>query len=532
MIDNDIAGVDGAEIQVTGITGGGVKADAGMPVDGRFGQLVMNADGSYRYILDNDNPQVDALQVGESLTEVFTYQVMDADGSLSEATLTLTIHGANDAPEAVVVPAEGQQDTPIEGNIPVKDVDGDDVAFTIVTPPENGSLVINDDGSFIYVPEPGTSGTDSFTVVVDDGHGGTTTITIPVIVEDINDAPEAHADPVEGKEDTPVDGKVVAEDLDGDSLDFRVPEQPAHGSVVIHEDGSYTYTPDNGFAGEDSFVVIVSDGHGGQAEVVVHITIEPAADHYVPSIAPATPEMVPSEPMAAESSTPSRPVISDAVNELSDLGGLRDITAGRAVEQAVDAASDLGGQPELGAHGVVLATVNAVDPLRDHSGAKDIWHDRMAESGGAQPAMHASNIAGDGRVAVSLAIEASQARLSIGDLVADAQGAVTHMDIRMANGAALPDWINTGTGGDVIIDRVPGAEQISLRVNLEREGGGTHSYRVTLDLNAGEVKVNALSGYSRQASAAMSFADQLAQASSWNGDLAEGLVRNDELQQG
>ncbi|WP_413614989.1 Ig-like domain-containing protein [Halomonas cupida] len=536
VIDNDIAGVDGAGIQVTGVTNGGDEVDAGMPVEGHFGQLVMNADGSYRYILDNDNPQVDALQVGESLTEVFTYQVKDADGSLSEATLTLTIHGANDAPEAAVVPAEGQQDTPIEGNIPVKDVDGDDISFTIVTPPENGSLVINDDGSFIYVPEPGSSGTDSFTVVVDDGHGGTTTVTIPVIVEDINDAPEAHADPVEGKEDTPVDGKVVAEDLDGDSLDFRVPEQPANGSVIIHKDGSYTYIPDSGFTGEDSFVVIVSDGRGGQAEVVVHITIEPGAGHYVPPIAPASPDVVPSGPTAAESSTPSRPVISDSVNELSDLGGLRDITADRAVEQAVDAASDLGGLPELGANGVVLATVNAIDPLRDHAGAKDLWNDRMAgrmvEPGGAQPAMHASNIAGDGRVAVDLAIEASQARLSVGDLVADAQGAVTHMDIRMANGAALPGWINTGTRGDVIIDRVPGAEQISLRVSLDREGGDTRSYRVTLDLNTGEIKVNALNAYPRQASAAMSFADQLAQASSWNGDLAEGLARNDELKQG
>ncbi|WP_417328661.1 Ig-like domain-containing protein [Halomonas cupida] len=536
VIDNDIAGVDGADIQVTGITGSGSEAEAGLPVEGRFGQLVMNADGSYRYVLDNDIPQVDALQVGESLTEVFTYQVMDADGSLSEATLTLTIHGANDAPEAAVVPAEGQQDTPIEGNIPVTDVDGDDVSFTIVTPPQNGSLVINDDGSFIYVPEPGTSGSDSFTVVVDDGHGGTTTVTIPVMVEDVNDVPEAHADPVEGKEDTPVDGRIIAEDPDGDRLDFSVPEQPANGSVVIHDDGSYTYTPDRGFSGEDSFVVIVSDGHGGQAEVVVHITIEPAANPYIPPALPVTPEVDTPEEETLREPTSWRPVVSDVVNDLSDLYEVGDVRADPPVVNAVNDISNLGGLPELGANGVVLAATNAIDPLQDHAGVEEIWRDRllgrMAEPGGAQPAMQASSVAVDGRVAVDLTIESSQARLAVGDLVADAQGAVTHMDIRMANGAALPGWINTGTRGDVIIDRVPGAEQISLSISLERQGGDTHRYRVTLDLNTGEVKVNALSVRPHQASVAMSFADQLAQASSWNGDLAEGLARNDELQQG
>ncbi|WP_315810157.1 VCBS domain-containing protein [Pseudomonas sp. C9-3] len=66
-----------------------------------YGSLTMNADGSYRYVVDNSNPRVNALSPGETLTEVFTYQVTDKGGLSAIATLTITIQGANDAPVAV-----------------------------------------------------------------------------------------------------------------------------------------------------------------------------------------------------------------------------------------------------------------------------------------------------------------------------------------------------------------------------------------------------------------------------------------------
>ncbi|KJJ97884.1 adhesin [Pseudomonas sp. 21] len=66
-----------------------------------YGSLTMNADGSYSYVVDNSNPRVNALSPGETLTEVFTYQVTDKGGLSAIATLTITIQGANDAPVAV-----------------------------------------------------------------------------------------------------------------------------------------------------------------------------------------------------------------------------------------------------------------------------------------------------------------------------------------------------------------------------------------------------------------------------------------------
>ena len=85
-------------------------------------------------------------------------------------TVTIAVAPANDVPVAnddsynatedvtLVVPAflgVGANDS---------DVDGDTLTFTVNTPPTNGAVTLNPDGSFSYTPAPGYSGTDSFTL--------------------------------------------------------------------------------------------------------------------------------------------------------------------------------------------------------------------------------------------------------------------------------------------------------------------------------------------------------------------------------
>ncbi|NLM17080.1 MAG: hypothetical protein GX221_05115, partial [Candidatus Riflebacteria bacterium] len=85
----------------------GVKADdsgtlatgnVDAPVQGTYGKLTMNADGSYSYALDNTNSVINALQNGQSKTDTFTYTITDSDGDTSSNTLTITINGTNDTP--------------------------------------------------------------------------------------------------------------------------------------------------------------------------------------------------------------------------------------------------------------------------------------------------------------------------------------------------------------------------------------------------------------------------------------------------
>ena len=68
-------------------------------------------------------------------------------------------------------------------------------------------------------------------------------------------------------------------DADGDPLSAGSASDPAGGSVVLNADGSFTYTPDAGFTGTDTFTYVVSDGPGGTDTATVTITVEaPAAN--------------------------------------------------------------------------------------------------------------------------------------------------------------------------------------------------------------------------------------------------------------
>jgi VCBS repeat-containing protein len=90
----DTAGADGAV--VTSVSFGGAAGTVGSGLAGAYGSLVLNADGSYAYTLSNGHGDVQGLSAGESLTEVYSYQITDGDGDVSVATLTITIAGADD----------------------------------------------------------------------------------------------------------------------------------------------------------------------------------------------------------------------------------------------------------------------------------------------------------------------------------------------------------------------------------------------------------------------------------------------------
>ncbi|MEW5811316.1 MAG: Ig-like domain-containing protein [Actinomycetota bacterium] len=74
-----------------------------------------------------------------------------------------------------------------------------------------------------------------------------------------NQAPTVNPVQVTGVMDGPISGTVGAEDPDGDRMRYRVVKGPSSGSVAVNKDGSYTYTPDEGFTGVDTFVVAARD---------------------------------------------------------------------------------------------------------------------------------------------------------------------------------------------------------------------------------------------------------------------------------
>ena len=106
VLSNDTGG-DGKRVIAAGTTSASQSVTAattsadGVPVTGLYGTLTLGADGSYRYVVNDANPQVQALRVAsDTLVDTFTYRMTDASGATSTTTLSVTIQGANDAPVA------------------------------------------------------------------------------------------------------------------------------------------------------------------------------------------------------------------------------------------------------------------------------------------------------------------------------------------------------------------------------------------------------------------------------------------------
>ena len=69
-------------------------------VVGEYGTLTIHSNGTYSYVLDNNDPDTNALKQDEAATDVFNYTMTDNHGATSSASLTINITGSNDNPIA------------------------------------------------------------------------------------------------------------------------------------------------------------------------------------------------------------------------------------------------------------------------------------------------------------------------------------------------------------------------------------------------------------------------------------------------
>ena len=66
-------------------------------------------------------------------------------------------------------------------------------------------------------------------------------------------------------------------DVDGDSLGVTLVTGPAHGTLLISADGAFSYTPDDGYEGQDSFTYMVNDGTVDSVAASVALNIDTEA---------------------------------------------------------------------------------------------------------------------------------------------------------------------------------------------------------------------------------------------------------------
>ena len=180
----------------------------------------------------------------------------------------------NKPPQANGQSVMTNEDTPLLISLSGSDPDGDEIMFSIVRRPANGSLgaltqIPPTGASTTYTPKADYAGPDSFVFRVDDGKGGTATAVVNITVKPLDDPPIANDDTINTSRNVPATRNVLANDSDpdGDPLTITAVTQPSNGSVTT--DGqTVTYTPDDDFTGSDSFTYTISDGNSTDTATV------------------------------------------------------------------------------------------------------------------------------------------------------------------------------------------------------------------------------------------------------------------------
>jgi len=223
------------------------------------GNLTFNPDGSYSF---NPGKDFDGLTQGETRDVTFTYQAKDDNGALSDPqTITITVTGTNDAPVALPGAASTEENTVLNGQVPVaSDVDGNVTGYQLTTGvgQGNGSLSFNPDGSYSFNPgkdfdslAQGETRDVTFTYQAKDDNGALSDPqTITITVTGTNDAPVAYADSTATEENTVLNSQVpAASDVDGSIAGYQLITGVGqdNGSLSFNPDGSYSFNPGKDF---------------------------------------------------------------------------------------------------------------------------------------------------------------------------------------------------------------------------------------------------------------------------------------------
>jgi len=240
-------------------------------------------------------------------TDGFTYVVCDPFGVCDSTAVSINIYdpnGPNQGPITNNDQAETDPDTPITVDVLNNDVDpnGDDLIITDVSiidaPQEDCGTVEIVDNEVLYTPNADCIGEVVIQVVVCDGLledeetlCDTSLLVIAVGVPLSNTPPMAEDDMAMTNGGQSIDINVLANDTDaeGDNLTVSTVTEPLNGTVT-EVDGIITYTPNDGFEGEDFVIYVVcDDGLPPLCDTaVVYITVLPPP----PSAPDAEPDII------------------------------------------------------------------------------------------------------------------------------------------------------------------------------------------------------------------------------------------------
>lgn len=239
------------------------------PQNGEISSFTRVDNDTYSYTYTPDD--------GFNGSDSFTFKVEDGNGGIDTGKVEINVEPQDIEDISINV----NEDAIYSGDITkfgIEDLEGDNPEFSIVSKPSHGTLTMNEDGTFRYTPEAEYHGSDSFIYKVDidgDIDYGTVYISVNTII----DTPYE----ISVNEDTTYTGALPTtgiEGIEGESLSFSLQSEPVNGKITLYADGTYTYTPNENFTGNnsDTATFLVSDESGNKAKGTLSISVIPVND--------------------------------------------------------------------------------------------------------------------------------------------------------------------------------------------------------------------------------------------------------------
>ena len=161
------------------------------------------------------------------------------------------------------------------------DADGDPLNATLIDGPSHGTLELRPDGSFVYVSDENYFGDDQFRYSITDGVDTITDGVVDLTVTSVNDSPTTAPDtyltlPGQAIDVAAMFGLLANDsDVEGSPMTAALATAAQGGQVQLNDDGSFSYVPNAGFTGIDTFEYVANDGTSNSEATTVTIRVQP-----------------------------------------------------------------------------------------------------------------------------------------------------------------------------------------------------------------------------------------------------------------
>ncbi len=253
------------------------------------GILTVQANGTFSYQHDGS----------ETTTDQFSYVIEDEGGNTHTVTIDVQIQPINDHTPFIdngsLQIDEGGSTSALQSGTTnlldgVIDPDaGDSIRIVQTNDPENGTLIVQTNGTFNYQHDGTETTTDQFSYVIEDDGGNSHTVTVDIQIQPVNDHVPFIADGTmlvdEGSNSSTLQSGisnllagVIDADAD-DSISIVQINDPENGTLTIQANGTFDYQHDGSETTTDQFSYVIEDDGGNTHTITIGVQIQPVNDH-------------------------------------------------------------------------------------------------------------------------------------------------------------------------------------------------------------------------------------------------------------